>query len=139
AEAEELVPTESSTGRKSFRPRTEGSFARITRIQNEADDYWEVWSRNGWRSTYGQPRPTSTDRQWRDPSALHDPADPSKIFAWKISETKDTCGNLIRYSYLRDEDQYFQQLYPEKIEYADFPDDNGSRRFLVSVRFLYDN
>ena len=45
----------SPDGAMLYRPRTEGAFARIQHRISEQDDYWEVRSRNGLTSLYGDP------------------------------------------------------------------------------------
>ena len=46
-------------------------------------------------------RPART-RAWRDPAVVADPGDPDRIFGWRITQTQDLLGNLIRYDYLPD-------------------------------------
>jgi hypothetical protein len=54
--AEQLVPLSSpAPGVARYRPRTEGLFARIAHIKSSEADYWEVRSRNGLISLYGDP------------------------------------------------------------------------------------
>jgi Salmonella virulence plasmid 65kDa B protein len=46
--AEDLVPVSGAyPGRVSYRPRTEGLFARIEHVRDASGDYWEVRSRDG--------------------------------------------------------------------------------------------
>ena len=85
---------------RAYRPRTEGLFAQIEHVRT-AGDYWEVHSRDGLRTRYGTPRPAGADETWRDPAVIADPG-PAGIFTWKITETTDPLGNVVRYSYLRD-------------------------------------
>lgn len=62
--------------------------------------------------------------------------DPTNIFAWKLTQTTDPFGNIIKYTYRRDFAEegphHWDQLYLSKIEYADY--DGG--KFLVSVDFM---
>jgi hypothetical protein len=52
--AEDLVPVyETAPGVTRFRPRTEGLFARIERVQTEGNDFWRVRSKDGLVSLYG--------------------------------------------------------------------------------------
>ena len=50
--AEDLVPVQHETAKTTYRPRTEGLFARIEHHQAASDDYWEVRSKDGLISTY---------------------------------------------------------------------------------------
>src|SRR5439155_8637509 len=68
-------------------------------------------------------------------------ADPSRIFAWKLTQTRDPFGNRIEYEYLRDQgkDQYHEWSQPllKGIRYADY-EEQGQIKFLVSVTFEYE-
>ena len=100
--AEDLVPVPgAAAGRQRYRPWTEGLFARIEHVGDATGDYWEVGGRDGTRSWYGTPRPHDADASWRDPAVTVVPGG-GRTFAWKLTETADACGNLTRYSYLRD-------------------------------------
>src|SRR6516162_6992282 len=50
---EDLVPIEQQDGATSYRPRTEALFARILYRRDPQNDYWEVRSKDGLRSTSG--------------------------------------------------------------------------------------
>jgi len=74
-----------------YRPRVEGLFARIerwTRIQ-DGDTYWRTISRDNVTTLYGL---TANSR-------IADPADPSRVFGWKICQTYDDKGNAAVYEY----------------------------------------
>jgi RHS repeat-associated protein len=135
--AEQLVPTTSNAdGITLFRPRTEGLFARIEHHRSTTDDYWEVKSRDGFTSIYGRPHERGTDS-----AVVRDPDDATRVFAWHLTETRDTFGNRIEYVYERDSvaaaPHRSDQLYLKTIRYADFgPRD--APRFLVSVDFVYE-
>ena len=63
-------------------------------------DYWEVRSRDGLITRYGTPRPADADPgRTRPPSP-----DPRRTrrgsSRWRITETTDLLGNLVRYEYL---------------------------------------
>jgi RHS repeat-associated protein len=134
--AEDLVPIETGGAVTRFRPRTEGLFARIERHRDAANDHWEVASKDGLVSLYGTPAQRGTD-----PATLNDPAAAGKVFAWKLSETRDSYGNRIVYEYERDTGvecpRSFSQLYLRRVQYVDYLD-NGQERFLVSVTFEYE-
>src|SRR5262245_12622975 len=141
--AEDLVPIEQQDGRTSYRPRTEGLFARIWHHRDTDNDYWEVRSKDGLVSFYGTPRPDGVSQAWRDPAAIADPDKPRHIFAWKLTRTEDPFGNRIDYLYERDDEQTedthrWDQLYLSEIRYVDYGDP-ADPRFLVTVKFIYEN
>jgi len=74
-----------------YRPRIEGLFSRIERW-TAADTglvHWRTMSRDNVTALYGV-----------DPaSRIADPADPTRIFSWKICRSWDDKGNLTTYSY----------------------------------------
>ena len=101
--AEDLVPVAGSyPGRVRYRPRTEGLFARIEHVRDDSGNYWEVRSTDGLLTRYGTPRPADADPTWHDPAVVCDPADPVRVFGWRITQTQDPLGNLIRYDYRPD-------------------------------------
>lgn len=143
--AEDLVEVESTTvdreaGIKTYRPRTEGLFARITRHTRDTD-HWEVRTKDGLTSVYGTPGPTpaSIDEDLR--AVIADPGNRRKVFAWRLTETLDPFGNRIFYDYKRDNAQdrshNGEQLYLHRIRYVDYG--SNTNDFLVSVEFLYDD
>ncbi len=124
--------------KETYRPRTEGLFARIERHRpTTGGDWWEVRTREGNVSYYGTPDPTG-----EDPAALCDPDEPSKVFSWRLSKTVDPFGNEIRYTYTKDigDDgpHHYAQLYLEKIEYVDHGDP-ANPDFLVEVDFIWED
>ena len=135
--AEELVPVGSpSPAVVTYRPRTEGLFARISHITGEGN-YWRVATKDGLISLYG-PTPNAPERF----ATLADPDAPSHLFAWYLNETSDPFGNRIVYDYRLDRDgtngHDGVQSYPRRIRYVDLPGE-GKDAFLVSVTFLYDD
>ena len=136
--AEDLVPiTTPPLNVTRYRPRTEGLFARIDHHHDATNDYWEVRSKDGLVSTYGTP-----GRAGNDLATIANPADRSKIFAWKLTETRDPFGNRIVYEYERDTGQtgthHWDQLYLRRIQYVDYTTPGHQEQFLVSVTFDYD-
>lgn len=135
--AEDLVQVGSTGSVARFRPRTEGLFARIERHSDGVTDHWEVASKDGMVSRYGTP-----DQRGADPAALDDPASVGKVFAWKLSQTRDPFGNRIVYEYERDAGtdgpRTFNQLYLRRVRYVDYTD-GGHEQFLVSVSLEYDS
>jgi RHS repeat-associated protein len=137
---EDLVPVETISATSiRYRARTEGIFARIVHHRDPArgQDYWEVTGRDGQVSRYGSPRPADARPGWRDPTVLADPADPTHVFAWKLTEIHDPLGNLITYIYDTDVgesgNRRWRQPLLQAIGYADAPADDDSTRFLATV------
>lgn len=76
---------------RSYRPRTEGLFARIERWTATAtgDTHWRSISADNVTTLYGA-----------DPdSRIADPADPRRVFTWLISQSWDDHGNWIVYDH----------------------------------------
>jgi RHS repeat-associated protein len=74
-----------------FRPRVEGTFARIERITERVSGvrYWRTTTRDNVTSVFGR---TTAAR-------IADPADPSRVLRWLVEEVADDLGNLVRYEY----------------------------------------
>ena len=119
-----------------YRPRTEGLFARIEHRFGAGEDFWDVRTKDGLVSRYGPPAAPVDP-----PAVLANPDRPDQIFAWKLTETCDTFGNRIAYSYGFDEGQQgphrWKQPLLRRIRYVDFTN-QGTTRFLVSVTFEYE-
>ncbi|MFJ5304863.1 SpvB/TcaC N-terminal domain-containing protein [Streptomyces sp. NPDC088350] len=140
--AEDLVPVQGSyPGRVRYRPRTEGLFARIEHVKDDSGNYWEVRGKDGLLTRYGTPRPAGADAGWRDPAVTADPADPGRVFGWRVTLTQDALGNLIRYEYLPDRGQEPGHRWDHpliaRISYADYGD-RADPSFLVEVDFAYE-
>ena len=121
--AEDLVPVATpAAGRVRYRPRTEGLFARIEHV-TDGGNYWEVRTRDGLTTLYGTPgTPTG-----HDPAVVADPGDPGRIFAWRITQTRDLLGNVVRYDYLADSGECSARTGGTirccpRISYADYGD-----------------
>lgn len=132
---EDLVPVDSRDAKAvRYRPRTEGLFAHIVRHLDGQDDYWIARSKDGLVSTYGKQR-----RGDGAPAVIKKP-DTNKVFAWKLTETKDPFGNLICYSYVRDQGEKdghrWDQPLLQQIRYVDYGDP-ADDSFLVFVDFIY--
>ncbi|WP_313674468.1 SpvB/TcaC N-terminal domain-containing protein [Mycolicibacterium sp.] len=102
--AEDLVPVLEPDGRRRrdeetapgyfidrYRPRIEGLFARIERWTNRTDGsvHWRSLSRENVVTLYGGDTA----------SRISHPGDPSQVFSWLISESRDDRGNAIVYEY----------------------------------------
>ncbi|WP_405820218.1 FG-GAP-like repeat-containing protein [Streptomyces sp. NBC_01390] len=141
AGAEDLVPIAGShPGRVRYRPRTEGLFARIEHVRDATGDYWEVRSKDGSRTTYGTPRPAQAPETWKDPAVIADPGDAGRVFGWRVTETADRLGNLVRYTYRADagtgQGRSWAQPLLAQVAYADYGD-RAEPTFLVTVDFAY--
>ena len=136
-------PAGSYPGRVRYRPRTEGLFARIEHVRDDIGNFWEVRSKDGLLTRYGTPRPADAGAAWRDPAVVADPADPDRVFGWRITQTRDPLGNLIRYDYLPDRGtgrrahQTWDHPLLARISYADYGD-RADPSFLVTVDFEYE-
>lgn len=156
--AEDLVLVEETTDNDGsvnfistrYQPRTEGLFAKIWHHQYEdGRDYWEVRSKDGLISYYGDPTGTeglsNTEAlevlDKRQQYTLTDPSDRDHIFAWKLSKTKDPLGNTILYHYqkvtLQNDEHNAVQLYLAQIEYMNYEDEGT--KYLCSVQFNYED
>lgn len=143
--AEDLVPVPvdpPQPGVTLYHPRTEGLFARISHCHDANNDYWEVRSKDGLVSLYGTPRPADAGPDWQDPAVIAAPNDPTHIFAWKLTQTRDPFGNRIVYAYERDSSpdalRQWDQLYLQEIQYVDYISPTSKEQFLVSVEFEYE-
>src|SRR6266487_2024376 len=136
--SEDLVPIAAAPGRTEYRPRTEGAFAKIIHHHDAGDDHWEVLSKDGMISLHGTPQQAGVD-----PAVIADPVDRTKIFSWLISEMRDPYGSRAVYEYVRDSGEdgphRWDQLYYERIRYADYRDTAGAEQFLVEVSFVYED
>ena len=135
--AEQLIPVSSAPGAVGYRPRTEGLFARITHFKSNQADYWEVRSRNGLISFYGDVGPSS-----EEPASIRHTGDNRRIFAWHLTQTIDPFGNRIEYVYERepsreDGPHRWDQLYLKTIRYGDYGP-RSAPQFMVTVDFVYE-
>lgn len=110
AGAEDLVPVLAANGVRQvdtltvpgqilhpYRPRTEGSFARIERWTDRlsGEMRWRTISRENVTTWYGN----------SPESRIADPQDPTRIFSWLPSETYDDKGNAMVYRYAAENDE----------------------------------
>ncbi|TCC99005.1 SpvB/TcaC N-terminal domain-containing protein [Pedobacter psychroterrae] len=82
-----------------YRPRIEGSFARIERWTEKAGGIikWRISSKENLTTLYG----------WTADSVLTDPKDSTKIFEWLPEFMFDDRGNCCRYLYKKEDDAGF--------------------------------
>ncbi len=143
--AEDLVPVKEVTAqghqKTTYRPRTEGLFARIVHHKKtNGENYWEVRSKDGLISFYGTP-----DSEGNDPCVIANPENRKAIFAWCLSKTVDPYGNEIVYEYERElvttgsttNPHVYDQLYLSSIKYAQYVD-NNEKKYLCEVKFNYE-
>ncbi|WP_421921236.1 SpvB/TcaC N-terminal domain-containing protein [Marinifilum sp.] len=130
--AEDLVPVDEAPRTidnfsiKRYMPRTEGLFVQIEQWRNttNGDIHWRTISKENLISVYGQ-----------DASArIAHPEDARKVFSWYLQESYDTKGNLMRYSYLKENsdnvspevyekhrlanNKAFTNIYPDQVQYG---------------------
>jgi hypothetical protein len=88
------VPDTATLGQfaaRRYRPRVEGLFARIERLQHTVtgDVFWRATTKDNVTSIYGQ-----------SPNCrIADPADPTRVFTWLLEATYDDKGNVALYEY----------------------------------------
>ena len=145
--AEDLVPVKVenevlqgnvSLEKTYYKPRTEGLFARIVRHKKSTGEhYWEVKSKDGLISWYGTPNSALNDL-----AVVANPEQRESVFAWKLTKTEDSFGNVIIYDYNRDllidaDGRKYDQNYLSSIKYCQYPD-AGGLKYLCEVRFIYE-
>lgn len=89
---------------QAYRPRIEGSFARIERITETTNVYWKVTSRDNVVSIYGKSKTAQ----------LADPEEPARIFKWLFEFSYDSKGNCFQYEYKPEDCINVQALLHEK-------------------------
>lgn len=119
-----------------YRPRTEGLYARIVHHKkNSGENYWEVRSKDGLISLYGNPDDVSNHS-----CVIANPENRKSIFAWRLYKTIDPFGNHIVYHYERElvstGAHIYDQLYLSHILYGDYTD-SGFTKYLLRVQFVY--
>lgn len=79
-----------------YRPRTEGTFARIELWDTaDGDIHWRVTDRENVLDIFG-----------KDASArIADPQDPTRVFSWLLQETHDDRGNIMLFQYVSEDDR----------------------------------
>ncbi len=136
AGAEDLVPIRNDDGTlwgevraghriRRYRPRIEGSFARIerwTRV-SDADTHWRVVSSDNVTSVYGR---TSASR-------LTDPAHPEHVFSWLLCATTDDKGNGTVFDYVAEDSRGVDQTQANERNRDD--QSRGVNRYLKRIRY----
>ncbi len=131
-----------------YRPRIEGTFARIERWTSIAtgEIHWRSITRDNVTSVYGKD----------DNSRIVDPSSPSRIFSWLICESYDDRGNAMVFEYAeedaagvdrsRAEERHRVRTanrYPKRIKYGNrvsrlVQPDLSTATWLFEVVFDYD-
>ncbi|MEL7148263.1 MAG: SpvB/TcaC N-terminal domain-containing protein [Bacteroidota bacterium] len=143
---EKVVRTENDTEIKSYRPRTEGTFAKIEKHRSLLDgsSFWKVVTGDNITTIYGD---STTCR-------IAHPEDITKISQWFISHSYDEKGNVIQYQYKRENAQNisnkhsernrlrsgnaFNQLYLKSINYTpDVPFDPNNEQYFDEVSWHF--
>ncbi|GLY94445.1 SpvB/TcaC N-terminal domain-containing protein [Actinoplanes sp. NBRC 103695] len=109
----------------SYRPRTEGTLARIerwTNIGDATDVCWRTQSTDNVTTWYGR---TAESR-------IADPADPRRVFSWLVCQSHDDKGNVIVYGY-RPEDS--AGISTGLHELRRTTDDRSAQRYLKRIRY----
>jgi RHS repeat-associated protein len=132
--AEDLVPLLAAEREldgytiRSYRPRIEGLFARIERWSrgSEGDVHWRSISRDNVLTLFGK----DAD------SRIADAGDPTRIFSWLISETRDDKGNAILYDYKREDGTGIDMTRASERNRGR-PDDlrRAANRYLKNIRY----
>jgi len=109
-----------------YRPRIEGSFARIerwTEVGDPANSFWRSITRDNITAWYGR----DTD------SRVFDPSDPQRIFQWLICQTNDDKGNVSVYGYVTDNSLGVD--ITSAGERNRKPEARGANRYLKRIRY----
>jgi RHS repeat-associated protein len=89
-----------------YRPRLEGTFARIERWTERATGTAH------WRSTTGDNVTTIFGRS--ECTRIADPTDPTHVFKWLIEEVRDDRGNVVSYEYAADDASALDRTRPDE-------------------------
>jgi Salmonella virulence plasmid 65kDa B protein/Insecticide toxin TcdB middle/C-terminal region/Insecticide toxin TcdB middle/N-terminal region len=129
-----------------YRPRIEGLFARIERWRDEQTgiSHWRSISRDDVSTLYGK----------NEDARIADPTDPTRVFTWLISETRDDKGNAILYQYQAEDDAnvdrtepcernrliagQFAQRYLKKIRYCNHTPTTSSEDLTLRTDWLFE-
>ena len=113
-----------------YRPRTEGSFARIERWQHDTtgEVHWRTITRDNVTSIYGR---TSAAR-------IADPADQMRVSEWLLQESFDAKGNHILYEYARDNPRIYESDDPSE-QLSEIFERNRNATQLYIRRIYYSN
>ena len=110
---------------KRYRPRIEGLFARIERWTEQATGicHWRSLSRDNITTLYGL----------HEDARIYDPADPTRIFQWLISQSYDDKGNAILYQYKAEDRSNVDTTAPQ--EQRRLLDKQYAQRYLKRIKY----
>lgn len=111
-----------------YRPRVEGSFARIERWTRDADGdtHWRSISGDNVLTLYGV---TPDDR-------IADSGGSTRVFSWLVSEIRDDKGNAVIYTYKPDDDDGVDYAAPHESSRGARGDPRRSvNRYLKRIRY----
>ena len=138
--AEDLVPLLDQTGARvqqtriahgtswriySYRPRVEQAFARIERwlALDTGLMHWRTITRDNVTSLFGLDAA----------SRIADPADPRRIFSWRVSRSWDSKGNAVQYDYLAEDSNGIVAGAAHEVNRT--PAQRAAQTYLASVRY----
>jgi hypothetical protein len=107
---------------KSYRPRTEGLFAKIerwTRLE-DGDTHWRSISKDNILTVYG----------FDLNSRIADPQNPTHVFNWLICRSYDDKGNAIIYDYAAEDDRGIDTALPSEGRRV-----RSANRYLKHIRY----
>src|SRR5688572_3931274 len=130
-----------------YRPRIEGSFARIEKIEEKGNVYWRVRTRDNIVSVFGK----------SDPARLSSPVkgEENKIFSWCLEYSYDDKGNFVYHHYKKENKENvtsslfeknrlsgnapFTNIYLKRIQYGNqsafYEGDELPKNFLFELVF----
>ncbi|UTT71280.1 hypothetical protein NMQ03_09455 [Arthrobacter sp. DNA4] len=133
--SEDLVPipappdtqTQAGYSITRFRARVEDRPVRIERwIRDDGDTHWRVLTAENIHNTYGADAA----------SRISDPADPSRVFSWLLSYSRDDRGNVIAYTYRADDGTGVLLSLASEANRGDRDDSRRTvNRYLKSIRY----
>ncbi|MFB7756716.1 SpvB/TcaC N-terminal domain-containing protein, partial [Streptomyces sp. NPDC056121] len=135
---EELVPVDKPAGpaptAQHFRPRIDSAAADVVRHTGPDDNWWEIRTKDGHVQTFGTP-----GHAVGDPAVLRDPRTPDHVFSWALTQTADSFGNAVEYSWRRKDGPggASTQLLLDEVQYIDHRAADGSTRFLITISLTY--
>src|SRR3989339_891388 len=115
----ELVPLTVANNYGSYGARVDSGEA--LQVQYLSSETWQIIDKAGRVYKFG-----STDA-----SRENNPTAPTQIYKWLLEEVRDTSGNWIKYSYIKDQ----SKIYLDSIEYTG----NGANGGLYQIKFNYEN
>lgn len=89
-----LVVTSGTTTSERFRPRVEGSYARIERVRESGGvPFWRVTTRDNVTHVFGR----------SEGCRIADPTAPTRVYRWLVEQSYDDRGNVVEYEYKQED------------------------------------